>query len=316
METPQEQAPHLAQALGTHSLYLKREDVHPYGSHKGRSIPHLIDHYLRAGFHKFAISSSGNGALAAALHVEKLNNKKGADSDRNTVNPTPVILHIFIGKNIHLEKLKILKEIASRNEGTVFLHQSERPLQKLITTVQSDTEIKSLRQSTDDVALVGYESLASELLQVPHLQAVFVPSSSGTTAEALNDYFHKSGKPVQIHIVQTEQIHPIVDALMQAKREKGAAVTLSGESSVRSLAHAIVDKVGHRKNSLVKKILISNGGGWIVGNEDIAEAQKVVHETEALRISPNSALSIAGLKKAIQSGQQFSGAVVCLITGN
>ena len=72
MITPQEPFPALAKAVGLTDIYLKREDLHTYGSHKGRSIPVMIDHYLKEGSKNFAISSSGNAALAAALYVKEL----------------------------------------------------------------------------------------------------------------------------------------------------------------------------------------------------------------------------------------------------
>ena len=68
MTTPLEQQAQLAEAIGISSLYFKREDLHPYGSHKGRSIPVMIEHYLASGDTRFAISSSGNAALAAVMH--------------------------------------------------------------------------------------------------------------------------------------------------------------------------------------------------------------------------------------------------------
>src|ERR1035437_8229763 len=78
MLTPQKNYPNLAKALGVSSLYLKREDLHPYGSHKGRSIPVMIDHYVKDGKRHFAISSSGNAALAAAMYLKELNGKNKA----------------------------------------------------------------------------------------------------------------------------------------------------------------------------------------------------------------------------------------------
>jgi threonine dehydratase len=67
MVTPLEQQKKLAEVIGFSDLYFKREDLHPYGSHKGRSIPVMIDHYVASGDTTFAISSSGNAALAAAI---------------------------------------------------------------------------------------------------------------------------------------------------------------------------------------------------------------------------------------------------------
>ena len=62
-------------------------------------------------------------------------------------------------------------------------------LQTLFTKIK-DQNIKALRQSTDDLALIGYHALAEELLEISDISAVFIGTSSGTTAEALANYFH------------------------------------------------------------------------------------------------------------------------------
>lgn len=100
MKTPQQSYPALAKALGIDTLFLKREDQHPYGSHKGRSIPHMIKTYVkRDDIRNFVISSSGNAGLAAIRMVQK----------HNQNNPDKQItLTVFVGNNIEQEKLDIL----------------------------------------------------------------------------------------------------------------------------------------------------------------------------------------------------------------
>ncbi|OHA43391.1 MAG: hypothetical protein A3G04_02770 [Candidatus Taylorbacteria bacterium RIFCSPLOWO2_12_FULL_44_9] len=148
MLTPLEQYQKLASAIGFTDLYFKREDLHPYGSHKGRSIPIMIEHYLATGDQAFAISSSGNAALAAAIHVQKLNEF----SDTN--NQTPITtLDIFIGNHVSPKKLYKIRAIAQKSSGRIRVLIKERPLQALIQASQEGK--RSLRQSTDDQALVG-----------------------------------------------------------------------------------------------------------------------------------------------------------------
>ena len=45
MKTPQFPYSKLAQSIGVSEVYLKREDLDHYGSHKGRSIPVMIEIY-------------------------------------------------------------------------------------------------------------------------------------------------------------------------------------------------------------------------------------------------------------------------------
>jgi threonine dehydratase len=295
MVTPLEQQKKLAEVIGFSDLYFKREDLHPYGSHKGRSIPVMIDHYVASGDTTFAISSSGNAALAAAMHMLKL----------NTGSATPLSLDIFVGNHVSPSKLKRIKAVAEKSAGAIRILAKERPLQAL--TQATNDGARSLRQSTDDEALVGYESLAEELVadaQTKKITSIFVGTSSGTTAQALAAYFHKHASPIQVHIVQTSSCHPLSDAFE----------AYDGPDE-RSTADAITDITGHRKSALIPCIEKTGGRGWIATNDDIKAAMELVQENSELTISTNSALSIVGAMKAAYTSYEIDGAVVCMICG-
>ncbi len=302
MITPHTEYPELAATIGAERLYFKREDLHPLGSHKGRSIPYMIDtHLSQMREHsyetapRFVISSSGNAALAAALYIRDLNTK------RLQKNEALIELEILVGKNIASAKLNHLQSLAIEPIKVTIV---ERPLQTLFVKTQEPGVI-GLRQSTDDIALVGYHSLASELLEIPNLKAVFVGTSSGTTAQALATFFAKNRKKIEIHIVQTTACHPITDAFEKIEH-----------SDLRSIADAIVDQTAFRKDALVPLIEKSGGHGWAVTNEALHIAQDLTKKhAEGLVISPNSALAVAGVMEAVYTGLQWNGAVVCLICG-
>src|SRR3989339_688976 len=150
MITPQTKHQKLAKILGLEvPLYFKREDLHPLESHKGRSIPLMVDTYVKQGYSNFVISSSGNAALAAGLYIKKYNQK----------HKNKLSLQIFVGEKIDSFKLKTLKKVLSKN---ITITQTKNPKQ---TSFQIDKsgEAKILRQSTDDIALLGYNQLAKEL---------------------------------------------------------------------------------------------------------------------------------------------------------
>lgn len=288
MTTPQQAHSALATALGTTAkVYLKREDKHPYGSHKGRSIPHMIECYVAQGKTSFAISSSGNAALAAIHAVLK--------------SSKPLSLAVYIGEHINDQKLSDLQKLAQSCQ-TISIHQVKRPKQVVFQLAQQN-KATSLRQSTDDSALNGYESLAKELLHIPQLQAVFIPTSSGTTAQALGKYFQTNNKSIQIHIVQTTSCHPIAQHFDETTNDEP------------SLATAIVDAVAKRKKAVIDMVTASHGSGWTITNQEITAAQELIHKTSNLDLSPTSVLSVAGLQKALQHNWSWDGAVACLITG-
>ena len=287
MITPQIEIPKLAQFLNISRLFFKREDLHPLGSHKGRSIPLMIDKYASRGEKKFSISSSGNAALAAAKYIKE-KNKAGAS----------LSLEIFIGKNIPENKKTGLVSLADEN---IKVSEKERPLQALFETINLGS--KSLRQSTDDLALVGYESLAKEIAETPDLSVIFIATSSGTTAEAIGGFFLARKNPPEIHIVQTSSCHPISEIFDNRPDLKEI-----------SIANSIADKVAHRKGKVVNIIKQTNGFGWIVSNKEIKLAKEKL-ETNNVFISENGALSFAGLCRAVSQGRKFEGAVVCIIGG-
>lgn len=293
MLTPQKKYLKLAKIISLNwPLYFKREDLHPLKSHKGRSLPLMIDSHIKQGQKYFAVSSSGNAAIASALYIKKLNQKR----------KEKITLQIFVGEKIDLTKLKKLKKLTGKNTTLI---QTKNPKQ---STFQSQKNSGSvwLRQSTDDNALLGYESLAKEISKIKNLAAVFVPTSSGTTALGLAHGFKKLKLKVQIHIVQTSAVHPIADNFLP---------TNDYYTEKESLASAIVDKVAFRKRPLIKAVKESAGSGWIASNEQIKKAIKLVARTEKTKLSPNSALAVAGLQQAAENNWKFSGPVVCLITG-
>ncbi len=303
MKTPLINAENLARQLGLPALYFKREDLHPYGSHKGRSIPKMIEKYTAEGVRDFVISSSGNAALAAALFVREYNEK-------NTVNK--LNLKIYIGYKIDKEKLArllqvtrlpLLQKIKNLFKGIkseIKIHQTLNPRQSAFLA-EKNNKGKNLRQSTDDTALLGYEDLSNELSQIPNLEAVFIPTSSGTTAQGLYLGFNKKNLKPKIYPVQTTACHPFAKNPIPEDP---------------SLAKAIVDKIARRKPQIEEIIKNNLGKVLIITNSELLEAEKIYHSHfPNEKPSYNSLLSLAGLLQEIKNGTVFTGAVICLFTG-
>lgn len=287
MITPQTESKELAQKLGIPALFFKREDLHPYGSHKGRSIPMMIDEKVKLGKKHFALSSSGNAALSAIRHIQK-KNREGLD----------LSLSVITGENIDKEKQEMLEREVS--DSRISIITSKRPLQSLFELIKGE-KVESLRQSNDPLALVGYETLAREILETKNLDAIFIGSSSGTTAQAIGEYVIKTGSKARIFVVQTSEVSTLIQNEPSTKEI--------------SLAHAIVDKVGHRKNAVQHIIEQTHGAGVIASNKDIARAQTVLKETAHIDTTANGALGFAGLLATLDQGTVFNGSVVCIITG-
>ncbi len=308
MKTPQLPEPNLGKALGIkNEVWFKFENKHHFGSHKGRSIPLMIEEYRKQGVKSFVISSSGNAALAALRAVLSHNKNKPQN---------PVSLKIFVGQNIEKNKMeKLTHEVShpERSEGSlttnITIEQTENPKQSALN-FEKTTGAKMLRGSTDPLALVGYQSLADELAKIENLAAVFVPSSSGTCAEGLYLGFKNLKLSPQIHIIQTNFCHPLSE---EVYFQKGKPIP--DEKAEHSLAGAIVDVVGRRREAVARAVVETGGEGWIASDEEINQAIDLARQTTNNELSPNSALSVVGLQKAIAAGFVWDGPVVCLITG-
>ncbi len=278
--TPLDDLSLLAPKLGIKgSLYLKREDMHPFKSHKGRSIPHMIDSYVAEGKVKFVISSSGNAAIAAAMYVKTLK-KEG------------VKLTVYIGENITDEKKKVLEDL---REPRIQIETVKRPLQEAVRL--SNTGYVILRQSTDNLALDGYAELAKEIQkQCPKVTDIVFCTSSGASLVGTYKGFEK--KAPKMHSVQTGACHPIVISFSPEK--------INVETP--SLAQAIADKVGHRSKEVADIVKVTEGSGVVVYNKELEALKKIFMD-----FSYNALVSIAGAQK-IQTTKDSH--VVCIVGGN
>jgi len=250
----------------------------------------MVQNNIKLGWKNFVISSSGNAAIASTMFTLEYNKKNKAKQ---------ISLIILIGKNIETNKLKILKNLAKKDKK-IEIKKSTNPKQESFL-MEKNKLAKNLRQSIDELAAKAYIPLAQELSKIKNLSSVFVPTSSGTTAQGLYLGFKKLKLKPQIHIVQTEFCHPFIeDATIKTRH---------------SLAKAIVDKTGFRKPQIKILLKKTKGRGWVVNNREIKNAINLAKKIEKINISPNSALSLAALIKAKKQGAEWTGPVACLITG-
>lgn len=294
MVTPHQELTLSQKDLGLNQkVYAKREDMHPYGSHKGRSIPVMIEEGIKKGHSRFVLSSSGNAALAALRCFEKLQEKPETKT---------IALVILVGKKIPSEKLLLLHETLHKVTNCT-VEQVDRPLQSLKNYEAEG--YYSLRQSTDDTSLIGYGTLAEELLTIPNLKHVFLPCSSGTTAQALAQYFSRTGKEITLHLAQTSSCHPFFDSVNGHNQQATDEI---------SIADAIVDIVGHRKPSLLPFLSNKQNSVGIISNEEITLAMLMLSH-ESINVSPNGALAFALLQQSLKSKWEPCGSVAILICG-
>lgn len=266
-----------------YTAIIKDETRNPTGSFKDRGLSYQIARHIQDGKTKFAISSSGNSAISASF-IAKLYKLR---------------LCVFVSDSIQYEKLNRINDIIKRTQN-ITLFKSQKPRSDLIKFLRNNPDFTSLRGSTDEYALQGYKSIAYEIIKSnQNIDAIFIPTSSGTSALGIASGFSELDTPVQIHICQTEKVYSIAKVFDS-----------NFQSSKSSLADAITDKVAHRKEKIVEVINQSQGFGWVISDTELIEAKSKISSYNIGEYSYNSILAYSGLQKALQAGYSFTNPIL------
>ncbi len=310
--TPFQIIPELNKELGIDNLILKREDLNPTGSHKDRYISYAISKYLEEGIDRFVISSTGNASISA-IRFCFLNN---------------LSLTIYISPNTPESKLKrIYQQVEKEYSKLEMILDKEIEITEKIKIIFSDKAVSNsikyaskngyqiLRGSTDKYGYQGYMEIAKEIHEYSEkngfeIHNIILPCSSGTTAYGIYNGFELIKekefdiyyKVPAIHIVQTEKINTIAREFDKEYIQKET-----------SIAQAISDKVSHRYMQILESINNTDGFGWIVSDEEILNAQKILNKYE-IYTSNESAMTIAAILKAKSKGKVLNKSI-CIITG-
>ena len=260
-------------------IYAKREDKNPSGSSKDRSIAYYLSVLKTEKVNELVVPSSGNTAISAAMYAKKANIK----------------MYIFISQNINKDKEKRLK-IVSKDNKLIDIIKSKRPLSDAIK-FSKEKNITLFRGSEEKYAIEGFKSIGEELKLI-RANAIFIPTSSGTTLEGIS----KTLNNIEFHIVQTSKINNISKLFDN-----------NFKNEETSLADSIVARITKRKIKVVKIVKQSKGWGWTIENKEIEKARKLLRDND-IYTSYDSALTIAALLKALNRGYKFK-KVILLFTG-
>lgn len=253
-------------------VYLKREDCNPTGSSKSRGVVWQVYALLQKDQSQAVISSSGNAAIAAAHYADLAG----------------VHLHAFIAPTITDKKRAKLESTKA------IIHVSEDPIRDA-QAFAGEHRIPYIRQSEDPIAPKGFESLAGELLSQLETNkikiadcSIFFPVSSATTFVG----FYRGLQSLdltsfpQLHVVQTQAVHPIASQFDRAFTRKA-----------RSVVGGIVARETAREQEALEAIEKTHGAGWVPLEDQVHKAQTwlINHKCNT---SIEAALSLAGLWKA------------------
>ncbi|OGC82287.1 MAG: hypothetical protein A2V81_02000 [Candidatus Abawacabacteria bacterium RBG_16_42_10] len=141
-------------------LFIKHEDEHPLGSHKGRSLAYQLSQLFASGEKKLTISSSGNAAYAFLRLTYSAHS------------------YAFVSPSADKNKLTTL--LSLKTKGKIIVSESPRTFANWLVNKHGYID---LRPSQSDDAIVGLMSLGFELFeQIPDLSddyGVFSVTTSG-----------------------------------------------------------------------------------------------------------------------------------------
>lgn len=295
----------IATMIGVPSLYLKREDLNPSGSHKDRAVAYQLSAHIQDGAKSFVLSSSGNAAISAIMYSKFLNHE----------------LHLFLSPKLpgykqHRFENILEKPFPVKSDGEIVqldnftFHFSNKAVSQSIKFAK-ETNSVLLRGSTDPYAVQGYKTIAFELIkQVPSAKEIFIPVSSGTAAigiyegyKSLNDQMGIEIDIPEIHVVQTTAVNTFARAYDKDFKK-----------TETSIVDSITDRVGHRKKEIDNAIQNTNGSGWVIKDDEIIQAENLLKFAN-VSTSYEGVMAVAAVKKALAFGRPPKNPV-CIITGS
>ncbi len=267
------------------TILIKRDDLNYLKCSKQRSIPYWINEYIRANFRKFVIPSSGNSGIVGAFCALYSN-----EIEELLVLLADTISDIKLQKYISILNLPIdINELRIKGYYSSKLRIGLTQDPRLEAFKLSKKGYVNLRGSIDDKALIGFESLADEVLEQTNMpiHSVYVPSSSGSTALGIYNGFLRHNIKPAMHIVQTTRVFALVKN-----------VTKIPIIEQTHPSESIVDFIGHRRLSIEKMITESNGQGWAISASEAETAKKFLLEKYDLDVSYDSAIAFAAWQKS------------------
>lgn len=290
----------IGRSLGLDGLYAKNEAQNPTGSFKDRGSAVAVQKAASLGAGRIGTVSTGNMAASTAAY----------------------------GARAGLETFVLLKEGSSATSL-----QTAGIFGPRLVAVEGDYGAvfnaslsigKKLgilfMNSIDPYRLEGYKLTAFEIFlglgrRAP--RTVLVPLSSGGHLLGLMRGFadlEREGLIAsypQIVGVQAEGCAPLAQAF-----DKGLA-RYERPAEGHTIAHAIANPTPPAGNTVLRLIRERDGLILAVGDKEMLEAQRELAASEGLFCQPESATTLAALRKLVAAGRVRSGEdVVCILTGS
>ncbi len=308
--TPLVRCHNLAKKLGLRDLYIKNDTANPTWSFKDRVVSTALSRAVEFGFTTAACASTGNLANSVAAHAAR------AGMDCYVFIPADLELSKILNSLVYNPKVmavegnydqvnRLCAEVADRvNRNADGIHEN---LWAFVNV--------NLRPFYSE----GSKTLAYEVAEQLGWQApdhVVIPIASGSMLTKIYKGFNEwmdlgliDRKVVKISGAQADGCSPVAQAF---REDQDFVAPVRPNTIAKSLA------IGNPADGIYAKDIAQKTGGSIdsVSDEEVIEGIKLLAQTEGIFTETAGGVTIANLKKMVESGRIKSDEVtVAYITG-
>lgn len=292
--TPLVKAERLGAALGLPELYLKVEGQNPTGSFKDRGMVLAVAKAIEAGAAAIACASTGNTSASAAAY--------GAAAGLDVVIIVPKG-QVAIGK--------LLQTLMAGARVVAIDGNFDQALAIVRALAEQDDHPVTLVNSVNPHRLAGQKTAAFEICdslgRAPDVLAIPVGNAGNISAywDGFCDY-------ASAGIIQSRP-------RMWGFQAAGAAPLVLGHRIDRPDTIATAIRIGDPASAAKAAAARDASGGRIgaVTDDEILAAYRALARYEGVFCEPASAASVAGVTKAMATGElQSDATIVCVLTGH
>jgi len=300
--TPLHNCDRLARKLGIRKLYIKDDTINPTNSFKDRPATVAVSKALEFGFKNIGCVSTGNLAAATAAHAAKAG----------------MPCYVFIPFDIEMNKVL---QAAIYGAKIIAVKGTYDEANRLAAEAIDEYGLAIVNVNIRPYYVEGSKTLIFEICEQLGWRApdnIIVPMGSGALLcsiwRGLKQFMEIgliNGLETRIIGAQPEGCSPIVKAF------KSNLNDIFPIEKPRTIAKSLA--IGDPGDGIyaLKIIRESNGVAESASDEEILEGIKLLAENEGIFTEPAGGVTMAVLKKLIESGEiSRDEEVVCCITGS
>ncbi|MEM3437384.1 MAG: threonine synthase [Nitrososphaerales archaeon] len=300
--TPLHQCRRLAETLGIRKLYIKNDTVNPTGSFKDRPATVAVSKSLEFEFRVVGCASTGNLAAATAAHAAKAG----------------LPCYVFIPFNT--EKSKVL-QAATYGSKIIAIKGTYDDANRLAAQASYEYDWGIVNINLRPYYVEGSKTIVFEICEQLGWRApenIIIPMGSGALLCAIwrglkqfKDIGLINELETRLIGAQPEGCSPIVKAFKSDSKDVFAIER--PETIAKSLA------IGDPSDGIyaLKSIKESRGLAEYATDKEIIEGMKLLAKNEGIFAEPAGGITIAILKRLIESGNiARDEEVVCCVTGS